>query len=317
MSEQMRSYGAARGIFTFLEIVSWGVVVIGIIVGLIMAESASRYTSDGQRFLLFLMGASSSLIGLLMVGAVQNWRAGVDSAEYGQQMLKVARDQLEVSRQSLKQQEADRNSFAALRSTDEQTHKASFDEASPIASGQPTQEEIEPTIYRGQRIGWFSGAYQAFGASFDTYEEAQKAVDEKLDAMGITDKPELPASMLLGQDSTVETEEQLAPMEQPSAEEVGRVPRSYAEAEKPVKRSQSNIATAPERDLVDEKVNEEAPVAAPVTNTELKPTPEEESLASKIKEEGGRYFYGRMEFSSREAAEKYIRQLGVNPNLRT
>ncbi len=97
MPEQMRSYGTARGIFSFLEFVGWSVVVIGIIVGLIMAESAGRYVSDGQKFMLFLMGASSSLVGLFMVGAVQNWRAGVDSAEYGQQMLKISRDQLEAT----------------------------------------------------------------------------------------------------------------------------------------------------------------------------------------------------------------------------
>jgi hypothetical protein len=318
MPEQMRSYGTARGIFSFLEFVGWSVVVIGIIVGLIMAESAGRYVSDGQKFMLFLMGASSSLVGLFMVGAVQNWRAGVDSAEYGQQMLKISRDQLEVSRQSLKRQEADHASFAVLRSTEDQTHKASFDQAKPTAPRQPTpREEIEPATYRGEQIRWFSGAYRALGVSFATYEEAQRAVDEKLDAPAIEGKPELSASIILGTELSSGVGKQAVPEERPSEECEGSSLRRYAEAENSVKSSESSVATEMGRDLGDEGVKEETSEPAPVMNAEPEPAPEPQDPISKIKEEAGRFFYGRMEFSSREAAEKYVRQLGVNPNLRS
>lgn len=314
MAERMRSYDTARAVFSFLEFVTWASVAIGVILVFVGIEEAPR----NAKLLGATPGILFTLFGILGVATVQAGRAGVDSAEYGQQMLKIARDQLEVSRQSLKQQEADRNSFAALRSTDDQSHKASFDKAKSTASRQPApKEELEPTVYRGELIKWFSGAYRSLGKSFETYQDAQKAVDEKLDAPAIEDKPELPASMLLGQDPTPATEEQRAPVEQLSAEGAGPSPRSYAEAEKPVKPSEPNIASATGRDLEDEEVNEETPESRPVMNAKPEPSPEEKDSASKIKEEGGKFLYGRMEFSSREAAEKYVRQLGVNPNFRS
>lgn len=113
MSEQMRSYGTARSIFSLIEFVGWCVVVAGIIAGFFLADSASRYVSDGEKVLLFLMGASSSIAGLFIAGAAQSWRAGVDTAELTQQMLKVARDQLEISRQGLKRQHAENPSFSS------------------------------------------------------------------------------------------------------------------------------------------------------------------------------------------------------------
>lgn len=313
MAERMRSYDTARAVFSFLEFVTWASVVIGVILIFVGIEEAPR----NAKLLGATPGILFTLFGILGVATVQAGRAGVDSAEYGQQMLKIARDQLEVSRQSLKRQEADGKSFAALRSTGEQAPNASFDRAEPTVSRQSvSREEIEPTVYRGERIRWFSGAYRALGMSFETYQDAQKAVDEKLDAPAIEDKPELPSSMLLGQDPTPETEEQLAPVEQPSAEEAGSSRRSYAEAEKPAKPSEPNIAVASGRDLEDEEENEENPEPKPAMNAEPEPSPEVEDPASKIKDEGGKFLYGRMEFSSREAAEKYVRQLGVNPNFR-
>ena len=129
MSERLRSYEVARKTFSFLEIVGWSVVVLGIVAGFILAGSAGRYAGDGQKFLLFLLGASGSLLGLFMVGAVQNWRAGVDSAEYGQQALKVAREQLEISKRGLKSQGADAQSFSDI-SKIEELSKGSFAEQS-------------------------------------------------------------------------------------------------------------------------------------------------------------------------------------------
>ncbi|PWE34094.1 hypothetical protein DDZ14_02750 [Maritimibacter sp. 55A14] len=50
---------------------------------------------------------------------MQNGRATVDMAEYTQQMLKIARDQLEVSKQALRQGGALDQGYAALNTTGE------------------------------------------------------------------------------------------------------------------------------------------------------------------------------------------------------
>lgn len=314
MAERMRSYDTARAVFSFLEFVTWASVAIGVILVFVGIEEAPR----NAKLLGATPGILFTLFGILGVATVQAGRASVDSAEYGQQMLKIARDQLEVSRQSLKRQEADGESFAAPRSTGKQAPNASFGRAEPTVSQQSvSRQEIEPTVYRGERIRWFSGAYRALGMSFETYQDAQKAVDDMLDDSAIEDKPAVPASMLLGQDPTPETDKQLAPVEQPSAEDAEPSPRSYSEAEKPVRPSEPTVATATGEDLEDQEANEEIHEPTQGVNAEPEPSPEEEDPASKINEEGGKFLYGRMEFSSREAAEKYVRQLGVNPKIRS
>jgi len=107
MAERMRSYSTARKIFSFLEFVGWAVVVIGVIAVLALLQASSGYAPSGIGFMGFMAGMLIALVGLLFVGAVQSWRAQVDSAEYSQQMLKIARDQFEVSKESLKCRETD------------------------------------------------------------------------------------------------------------------------------------------------------------------------------------------------------------------
>ncbi len=64
-----------------------------------------------------LLGAAPGIIlamlGFFGLALVQMGRANVDSAEYGQQALQVARDQLDVSRQSLQQGKQLAASYAA------------------------------------------------------------------------------------------------------------------------------------------------------------------------------------------------------------
>ena len=97
----MRSYETARSLFSFLGFCAWSVVVIGVLVALAGAEGGSRYGGAGAGLLAMAPGFGIAILGLILVAFVQMGRANVDTAEYTQQMLKIARDQLEVSRQSL------------------------------------------------------------------------------------------------------------------------------------------------------------------------------------------------------------------------
>lgn len=311
MSEHLRSYDVARKTFSFLEFIGWSVVVIGIITGFALVESADRYATESQKFLLFLVGAGASMVGLFMVGSVQNWRAGVDSAEYGQQTLKVAREQLAISKQSMRLQDVNQNSFTSLGSGDDPTSKHSFDHIEPSLSQPPARSiDVEPSEYRGERIRFFYGAYRSLGKSFENYEDAQKAIDEKLDG----------PSML------------------PEVEEVNEAPvpqtfsdtRAFIKAEQQASSTEIEVLAAPAEDKRDEDLfgldsddgmkNEETE-ADVLENNSPQEIPEEATITSaqprmKIEEEGGKFTYGRLEFSSREAAEKYVKQLGVNPNYK-
>ncbi|GGD35189.1 hypothetical protein [Sinisalibacter lacisalsi] len=113
----MRSYEAARTYFSILEILSWCVIAAGGIVAVVaMAALEEMSRGFGGSSIAGLAGIVPGL-GLMFSGFIglvltQIGRAGVDSAEYSQQMLKIARDQLEVSRQALRGPNAPANSFA-------------------------------------------------------------------------------------------------------------------------------------------------------------------------------------------------------------
>ena len=115
----MRSYEAARGLFSFLGICSWGIIIVSGIVAMAATAaigSAMGGNAAGMKLLLAaLPGAGISLLGLYGLALVQMARAGVDSAEYGQQSLGVARQQLEVSRETLTQGKQLAASYAALK----------------------------------------------------------------------------------------------------------------------------------------------------------------------------------------------------------
>ena len=115
----MRSYEAARGLFSFLALCSWGIIIVGGIVaiaaGAALSSALGGNPSAMKLVLAFMPGAGISLVGLYGLAMVQMARAGVDSAEYGQQALGVARQQLEVSQQALAQGKQLAASYAALK----------------------------------------------------------------------------------------------------------------------------------------------------------------------------------------------------------
>ena len=311
MSEQMRSYGTARGIFSFLEFIGWSVVVIGIIVGFVLAGGARRYASDGQKFMLFLLGGSSSLIGLFFVGAVQHWRAGVDSAEYGQQMLKLARDQLAVSKQGLISQNTDKQTFSKVEGVDAEKDAPSATRHS-FSPPKPKPKMQRSGKHRGESIIEAYGAYRAMGATFPNYQEAVSAIDQKLDAPAFEDKPEVPIFHQPVPDTVPLNGEAQTVAETRASDKLEGEARLLA-------RSAIDTMKTPTSSDVQKVDTPKNLVAETVTIDEsTRPHPAEEhiNLTSRIKEESGKFVYGRMEFSSREAAEKYVSQLGVNPNFR-
>lgn len=312
MSERLRSYGVARTIFSIVEFVGWCVVVIGVIVGFALAGSAARYVSGGEKFLLFLAGASGSLLGLFLVGSVQNWRAGVDSAEYGQQMLKVARDQLEVSKQGLKRQEVESRSFAALKSPTEQASTTSLERTEPRVTRQP--KAAEPGRHRGHNIYHIGSTYRAVGKVFPSHADAVAAIDAKLDAPAIENKPEIPVPELSTPEPEAPGEAELLPAEHVAIVEETPPPRSYAERAEDDKPSPVPV---PEAVQAEEGMPMELAEQDPTPSVDDASVSKETMPGSRIEEENGKFVYGRMKFSSREAAEKYVSQLGVNPNFQS
>ncbi|MCE8540135.1 hypothetical protein KBY27_21950 [Ruegeria pomeroyi] len=133
----MQSYAAARNLFSFLGFCAWCLILAGGGLAFVSGSTVAEMTRYGQMnelkvVMALIPGLGISLVGLLCLALVQIGRASVDSAEYGQQALKVARDQLEVSRQALHMNGAAPQSFASRpNGQDGQERSWSFDTAQP------------------------------------------------------------------------------------------------------------------------------------------------------------------------------------------
>lgn len=182
----MRSYEAARSLFSFLAFCAWAVVIIGVLVALIGAGGGSRYGGAGAGLLAMAPGIGIGISGLILVAFVQMGRAGVDTAEYTQQMLKIARDQLEVSKQSLNPGGTMSKSFSSIQKKED----------SPIKSQAPMLEpkESTPTVikeesfYRGRRIRVNNDKYVCDGREFETLISAKEHI-EKIDGTFLEKAP--------------------------------------------------------------------------------------------------------------------------------
>lgn len=323
MYEKFRSYEVARKIFSILEFVGWCVVVLGLIAGFVMVEGAGRYASEGQQFLLFLSGASGSIVGLFLVGLVQFFRACVDGAEYAQQGLYVAREQLDVSRQLLKKQKEVSHSFAALTAGEAQLPGSTFGSfASSSTQLSSEKSHVGAAGHKGNEVKLNGQSERETEEALDSPKEAHAAIDQKLDMPSLEVAPTI-----------AETQ----PVQQPNGHEE-KVPRSFAELRatkfeeanpksdaKDVTDDQTELSSLDSEELTsNEELQEfEPPVAEldvePVEDIEIEAQPAVEETPKrpepKIEEEDGKFIYGRLSFSSREAAERYVSQLGVNPNF--
>lgn len=182
----MRSYEAARSLFSFLAFIAWSVVVIGVIVALISAAGASRFGGSAAGLLAMVPGIGIGITGFILVAFVQMGRATVDTAEYTQQMLKLSRDRLEISKQGLKLQNAAPQSFAAASQKEiTQESKSSFASQTPKSPApkqevkvlKPEQPVTQTTNYQGKTIRAEQGKFLYNGIPFNTLPAAQEYID--------------------------------------------------------------------------------------------------------------------------------------------
>ena len=146
----MRSYEAARGLFSFMSFVGWVIIAGGVlaaIAGIGIGNEMGRNgygRGPGPEVLLFILpGVGIGIVGVITLALAQMGRAGVDTAEYSQQMLQISRESLDVSRQSLRQSEHLRTSFEALKVTVPKEPSASY---ADLRTGPPEQKpELQPT----------------------------------------------------------------------------------------------------------------------------------------------------------------------------
>lgn len=194
----MRSYEAARSLFSFLGFCAWSIIVIGGLVALIGMGSVSQYAGGGAGLLAMVPGFGIAITGFILVAFVQMGRATVDTAEYTQQMLKIARDQLDVSKQGLKLQETRPTSFAGQVVATAPADQRSFSERVPAEPKQNDPPKSDgPYIpsflqrdqsedhtgqsldYRGTRIDRSENGFLINGRTFQTLELAKFHIDGK------------------------------------------------------------------------------------------------------------------------------------------
>lgn len=156
----MRSYEAARGLFSFMSFAGWVIIVGGVIaaiVGLSIGSQMGRYgygRGPGPEVLLLMLpGVGIAMVGVITLALAQIGRAGVDTAEYSQQMLQLSRDSLEVSRQSLRQNEQMRTSFEALKFAAPKEPLASYADQRVEAPEQKSSDQAAstPSVGYGNR----------------------------------------------------------------------------------------------------------------------------------------------------------------------
>ena len=142
----MRSYEAARSLFSFMSFIAWVTILGGIAVaigGLVVVNSMyGRYGPSFSLLLLYMLpGVGISIVGMVILAMAQLGRAGVDTAEYSQQMLQLSRQSLDVSRQSLRQSEQLRTSFEALKVTALKEPSASYAGLRTVAPEQKSEPQ--------------------------------------------------------------------------------------------------------------------------------------------------------------------------------
>ncbi len=202
MNLKTTNYGAARGILGLFEKVSWVVIAFGIL--LVLGAGAGASQAFAMPFVLAaLPGLFICLVGFVCLVLVQMVKANVDTADYTYQVLSVARDQLEVSRQALQKSEqaityAARQATSTTAAASAQAEPAEANQqASYAARPEPPQATGEAAIpsfmrsdagttsankitnYRGAQIERTIHGYSVRNRTFATLELAKNAVDAK------------------------------------------------------------------------------------------------------------------------------------------
>lgn len=188
----MRSYEAARSLFSFLAFIAWSTIIMGALVALVSAGTFGQFGGPGAGLLAMVPGFGIAIAGFIQLAFVQIGRAGVDTAEYTQQMLKISRDQLEVSQQALSNGNAAPKSFSNLSENTKPLPKAvDFSEATrtPEPAAQPIPEPVslvEKQIeYQGRVIVSNGETHRVDHAEFKQIKHAKEHIDLLLQKDGL------------------------------------------------------------------------------------------------------------------------------------
>jgi hypothetical protein len=176
----MRSYQASRNIFGFIEFLSWASLVIGGVC-IVFAMNALGSNSFGRidpGVFAGIPGVILILYGLLGIMIAQTARASVDTAELTGQMLKVARDQLEVSKATLRGGNAPASSFDTLQPAPQAAPSVSY---AGLQSTQDPRDAVpaapEQISYAGKIIEALPNGYRMDGLMFADLVAAQQHAD--------------------------------------------------------------------------------------------------------------------------------------------
>ena len=178
MSERFRSYEVARKYFSMIEFVGWATIILSIIGFFVVAANSRGFGAELGMVSAFFILIFGCLSGLVCIGMAQYWRAGVDTAEYTQQMLRISRDHLEISRQGLNRSETPQSFADAV--TGKPTEKKQGYAASKTASEaiQPVQPKTKGgKTHMGFVIEKKKDGYLVEGKTFETLSDAEAHID--------------------------------------------------------------------------------------------------------------------------------------------
>jgi hypothetical protein len=193
----MKSYEAARTYFSILGFIAWAVIATGGIVALIsIVTVGAKGLDSGGSALASLAGILSAaaimFTGFMGLVVVQIGRAGVDTAEYTQQMLKLSRDQLEVSRQALAAGRSAAQSFSDAQ-PEASTPQVSWRDQDPFSAGRSPAEAVpnvqlrslvakqtEVMNHKGVAIEFRDDLFWIGDTSFINRNGAERYIDKKM-----------------------------------------------------------------------------------------------------------------------------------------
>ncbi|MCR8551156.1 hypothetical protein M4578_25350 [Salipiger sp. P9] len=180
----MRSYEAARSLFSFLAFIAWCVIILGVLAALLaggVAGNARSFGGGPTVFLAILPGIGIAIVGFVCLALVQIGRATVDTAELTQQMLEIARDRLEISRNALSSAGMPANTFENLTLSEKTDSSISFRERSSEAESATllrAEDRDGITTFNGQKIKRVGATFVVDGLPFFTMEDAKAYILE-------------------------------------------------------------------------------------------------------------------------------------------
>jgi|GEM_PF-5460139 len=182
----MRSYETARGYFSFIGFLAAAVIAIGVVLAVLALANAGEQMNS-VALLATIPGLMIAGAGLFIQVYVQTSRAAVDSAEYAQQSLQLARDQLDISKQLLKlAQSKPATATYTAEAPVAPLENISFDTDAPtdeIKSSSVSSGINVPSYasnihqYEGAQIKQQDGKFLVDDRSYDTLIDAKLAID--------------------------------------------------------------------------------------------------------------------------------------------